>query len=512
MPSCLDVDEGESSRYDQYFQTERVKHVLKDRAIQGGALTYLTRLASYAIQLVGTVVLARLLAPEDFGLVSMVTSLNGILLQLRDIGLSDAVIQAKTVNQRQMSTLFWINAVSNSGISLAIVFLAPLIAGFYHEPRLQAITVILSLSFIFYGLSDMHFALLKRSMKFWSISAAQIISGLVSTIAAILLAWQGYGYWALVAKNVVLVLCMVIVGWAVCGWRPGLPSRKSGTKHLIFFGANSVGYLIINYFTRNLDKTLVGRKFGATELGYYDKAFSLYQLPVSQLSMALHQVAVTTLSKLRSEPAEYKRYYLNAVGIIAFLGMPICAFFASTSQELIGLVLGPKWVRTAELFFLLTISGGVHIIYSTQEWLHVSLGRADRWLRWGIIAFIVTIAGYAIGILVSTKAVAIAYTASIFILTGPALAYAGKPIGLRFREVLASFWRYLAAAAGAGVACRLVLTYLVGQWPLALRLLIGLIVFTPLYLGGVILLFGSAKPLRGFLRLIHTFIRTPLIK
>ncbi|MGA2381791.1 MAG: oligosaccharide flippase family protein, partial [Spirochaetia bacterium] len=233
MPSRLDVDEGESSRYDQYFQTERVKHVLKDRAIQGGALTSLTRLASYAIQLVGTVVLARLLAPEDFGLVSMVTSLNGILLQLRDIGLSDAVIQAKTVNQRQMSTLFWINAVSNSGISLAIVFLAPLIAGFYHEPRLQAITVILSLSFIFYGLSDMHFALLKRSMKFWSISAAQIISGLVSTIAAILLAWQGYGYWALVAKNVVLVLCMVIVGWAVCGWRPGLPSRKSGTKHLI---------------------------------------------------------------------------------------------------------------------------------------------------------------------------------------------------------------------------------------------------------------------------------------
>lgn len=512
MASSAPVTEPKVSRYDRYFQTEHVTRSLKERAIQGGALTYITRLGNFVIQLVGTVLLARLLLPEDFGLISMVTSLNGILLQLRDIGLSDAVIQAKTLDQRQMSTLFWINVASNSAISLAIVFLSPLIAGFYHEPRLLAITIILSLSFIFYGMSDMHFALLKRNMHFWSITAAQIISNLVSNVVAILLAVRGFGYWALVLKYVVLVVCMVVVAWATCRWRPGLPSRKSGIRHLIFFGANSVGFLVANYFTRNLDKTLVGWKFGATTLGYYDKAFNLYQVPVSQLSMALHQVAVSTLSKLRSDPVEYRRYYLNAVGIIALLGMPICAYLASTSQELILLLLGPKWANTTELFFLLTISGGVHIIYSTQDWLHVSLGRADRWFRWGVFAFLVTVVGYAVGVLISPRAVAIAYTASIFVLTAPALSYAGKPIGLRFRDILASMWKYFVAAAIAGVACRLVLSHALGHWSYVLRLLVGLFVFTPIYLGGVVLLFGSIKPLRNFFSLILTFVRKPLIK
>lgn len=503
----------EISPYDRYFQADRVKHVLKQRAVQGGALTYLTRLFNYLIQLIATIFLARLLTPADFGLITMVTSLNGILLQLRDIGLSDAVIQARTLDQRQMSTLFWINALSNTGISLVVVLLAPLIAGFYREPRLWAITVILSLSFVFYGLSDLHFALLKRSMQFWKIAAAQIISTFASNFVAVILAWQGYGYWALVVRNVVLAVCMVVVAWATCNWRPGLPSRGSGAKHLVFFGANTVGYLVMNYFTRNLDKTLVGRKFGATELGYYDKAFSLFLMPVSQFTSALHHVAVSTLSKLRSDPAEYKRYYLNAVHIIAFVGMPICAFFASSSKELVFLLLGPKWVaNTTELFFLLTVSGGLHIIYSTQEWLHVSLGRADRWFRWGIFAFVITVAGYVLGLLIGMKAVAIAYSLSVFALTGPAIWYAGKPIGLRFREVLASFWRYFAAAAAGGVACRLVLTYLLGEWSPVPRLIAGLVVFIPLYLCAVILLFGSIKPVKNFVHLVLSFLRQPIVR
>jgi O-antigen/teichoic acid export membrane protein len=493
--------------HERYFETDRVKPVLRERAIQGGVVTYLSRIINYLVQMGGTVVLARLLIPEDFGLIAMVTSLNGILLQLRDIGLSDAVIQARSVDQRQMSTLFWINALFNSGLCLSIVALAPLIARFYNEPRLLAITIVLSLSFVFYGLSDLHFALLKRGMHFWSIALAQIVGNVISNVAAILLAWRGYSYWALVVKSVAFAVCMVAVAWIACGWRPGLPVRKSGTRHLISFGANTMGYLTMNFFTRNLDKTIVGWRYGAVPLGYYDKAFNLFLLPISQLAMSLHHVAVTTLSKLRSEPLEYKRYYLRAIEIIAFLGMPVCAYLGSVSEEFIVFLLGPKWIKSAHLFFLLTISGGVHIIYSTHEWLHVSLGRADRWFRWGIIAFVVTVIGYVVGMTISMEAVAIAYSLSIYILTGPALAYAGKPIGLRFREIFASFWRYFLAAAVAGICCRLFLSFVLNYGPLVLRLLTGAAIFVPVYIVAVIGLFRSVAPIVKLISIVASFFR-----
>jgi PST family polysaccharide transporter len=493
--------------YERYFETGQIKQTLKERAIQGGVLTYISRIINFIIQMAGTVILARLLVPEDFGLIAMVTSLNGILFQLRDIGLSDAVIQAPKIDQRQLSTLFWINALFNSCLSLVIVAASPLISRFYREPRLTAITIVLSLSFILYGLSDFHFALLKRGMHFWKITGAQIGANLVCNLAAILLAWRGYRYWALVARNVAFAVSLVAIAWIVCDWKPGPPVRKSGTKHLLFFGVNSIGYLTLNFFTRNIDKTIIGWRFGAIQLGFYDKAFNLFLVPVSQLTMALHHVAVTTLSKLRSEPEKYKRYYLNAVSIISFLGMPVCAFLGSVSQEMILLLFGPKWVQSVELFFLLTISAGVHLIYSTQEWIHVSLGRADRWLRWGAIALVVTVAGYVVAMLISTRAVAVAYTLSVYALVGPAIAYAGKPIGLRFSEVLFACWRYFVGAAVAGACCRLLLSYGFSQGALVLRLLAGFSLYVAAYLIAVIALFRSAEPIRKFIVLALSFFR-----
>jgi O-antigen/teichoic acid export membrane protein len=503
-------EEGRSSGGDRYLKTDDLKVVLKARAIRGGVLTYLSRLINYPVQLASTVLLARLLIPEDFGLVTMVTSINGILLMLRDIGLGDAVIQAKSINQRQMSTLFWINALFNCGVALVVVVLSPLIAVFYHEPRIQSICIILSLTFIFYGISDLHFAILKRNMQFGSITVAQLLSSVASNLAAVLMAWKGLGYWSLVARNVVMAVTMVAVGWIACGWRPGLPSRRSGTKPFLFFGANSIGYLIVNYFSRNLDKTMVGKKFGAVPLGYYDKAFSLFLLPVSQLTSALHHVAVTTLSKLRDEPPEFKRYFLTAIEIIAFFGMPVCFFLCSMSRDVVLILLGPKWIATSELFFILTASGGMHIIYSTQEWLHVSLGRSDRWFRWGIFAFIVTVAAYVAGLMISMKAMALAYSLSVFALTGPAIAYAGKPVGLRFREVFSSFWRFFAAAALAGLCCWLVVGSMKGQGSHALRLLVDFLVYVVAYLLGVVALHRSVKPILRFISLVGSFfLRVP---
>ena len=215
-----------------YFSTDHLKEDLKKHAIRGGGISIFSRTASYAIQLGGTIVLARLLTPGDFGLVAMVTAITGFFLIFKDLGLTDATIQKTEINHKQISTLFWINFASSIAITLIIIAVSPLIAWFFGEPKVEQIAIVSSISFVFAGLSTQHIALLKRGMLFVQITYIEILATLGSAVTGIFLAWYGWGYWALVARPIALGLLLAIGAWIVCGWRPGLPAIRSGVRSL----------------------------------------------------------------------------------------------------------------------------------------------------------------------------------------------------------------------------------------------------------------------------------------
>jgi len=486
-----------------YFDTNDLRSNLKKHAIRGGGVTVLSRMVNFFIQTLSTMVLARILVPEEFGLIAMVISACGFLVIFNDLGLTDATIQETEINHKQISTLFWINIAATAAIVLIVVALSPLIAWFYSEPKLKKITIIWSTYLILSALSTQHVALLKRKMLFSLISVNEIAAALISNLSAIILALNGWSYWSLVIRQILQAFCMTVGAWILCRWCPTVPCPRSDVRSMITFGVNATGSFIIGYFTRSLDKILIGWRYGAQQLGYYFKAYYLFVLPATQLTTALQNVATATLSKLRNQPSMYHDYYLKAISVMSFIGMPISFFFMIESENLVLLLLGPQWDKTIEIFRILAAGTGVWMLYSTIYWLHASLGRADRLLRWGIFAFFITTAAILIGLNFGPKGIALAYTCTLYLITGLGIKYASKPINLKFRSVLSATWRYFTSALFAGLLC----WYIIQSFDLALnrlaRLIISFLLFNTLYLILVVLFHRNIQPITSFISVIR---------
>lgn len=450
-------------------------------------------------------VLARLLVPSDFGLVAMVTVISSILVEFGTLRLGDATVQKEEINHQLVSTLFWINVALCTALALLFIAVSPFIAWFYKEPRLKAITMIIAGGFIFSGLSIQHAALLRRRLEFYKLTSITIAATIICDGMAIVLAWQNCGYWALVARHIGLPITFAIGLWTLCRWIPGLPSKTAGVAPMLKFGINSLGNYTTDYLSRSLDKVLVGWRYGTQSLGFYERAYHLFVLPVNQLSYPLTSVAVATLSRLQNEPEKFRHYYLNALAIIAFIGMPLSAVLTLIGKDLILLLLGPQWDEAGNIFTFFAPGVGMMLVYGTNGWIHLSTGRADRWFRWGIIAFLTIAVFYVIGLPFGGSGIAIAYAAFFFITTLPCLIYAGTPVNLRLASVVSIIWKYCISALGAGLICWLIyhsfdsIFYLFNELNILARIPVSAVLCIVIYLGLLIAISGGTKEIRRFL-------------
>ncbi len=495
-----------------YFNTEHLKSGMKRKAVRGAGAVVFSQILVYGIQMLGTLVLARLLTPGDFGLVAMVTAFSMLLQNFGIVGFTEAIIQKDEINHKQISTLFWINLLISLLLTVIFVFSAPLIVWFYKKSELKLITIITAFGFIFNCLATQHLALLRRNMRFYSITANDIIAATISVLLAIALAWWGWGYWALVVKCVSLPFITAIGAWIICKWRPGLPALGTGVSSMVKFGINAFSSYSLYYFSRNLDKVLIGWYHGTISLGNYDRAYHLFVLPANQLSHPLTSVAVATLSRLKNDPEKFKRYYLKAVSILAFIGMALSAMLALIGNDLILLALGPQWDTAGKIFSVFGPCIGIMLIYFTNGWLHLSLGRPDRWFRWNIVAFIVTAISFVIGLPFGPLGVAVGYTISFYVLIFPNLLYAGKPINLEFLSIVSVIWKYLASALVSGLLCWYILyslditsNFFIGL-SISARLLLSSIFCIIMYLMLIIMLYKNTRPISEFFSTVREMV------
>jgi PST family polysaccharide transporter len=470
-------------------------------AVRGAGVTVLSGGLVLAVQIIATVVLARLLTPADFGLVTMVTTFSLLLINFGLNGFTEAVLQRREIDRFLVSNLFWINA--GVGLLLTIVFAAAgsLLAWFYGDTRLASVAVAISTTIFVTTLSVQHLALLKRAMRFSVVSANDLLARAVSVSVSILLGLAGWGYWALVSGVVAQTLSACIGAWFLCRWVPSLPRRVVGTASMVRFAMSTYGRFIANYCTWNLDNLLVGWRFGPVSLGFYKKAYDLFSLPASQLVAPLTSVVVSTLSRLNRDSAQYRRYLLRALGLTAFVGMGIGADLTLVGRDVIRLLLGPGWEESGRIFTFLGPGIGAMLLYYTHGWVHLSIGRADRWLRWGIVEFTVTGLLFVAGLPWGPVGIAVAWTLSFWILTIPALWYAGRPIQLGIATVIAAIWKYLLASLLAGgasvVISRQLPSFVAASGSIVALAHIAMIstLFGILYLGAVILLHRGCAPL-----------------
>jgi PST family polysaccharide transporter len=483
---------------------------LRRLAVRSAGITLLSGGVGLAMQIISTVILARLLTPADFGVVAMVTTFSLLLASVGQIGFPEAIVQREEMNQRLASNLFWINV--GGGVLLTVVFAASgsLLARFYHDRRVAHVAIGTSLTIFLIMTSVVHLALLKRAMRFSAVSANDIIARAVSVAVSVFLGWAGWGYWALVGGAIALPLSQSIGAWFLCRWVPGLPRRHvAGTGSTLRFALNTYGRFGVNYATRNTDNLLIGLRFNAQSLGFYKKAYDLFALNATQFVNSLTLVFVSALSRVRRDSDEYRRYLMGALTVMACFGMGLAGVLTLVGKDLIRVLLGPRWDESGRIFTFFGPGIGAMILYYTHGWIHLSIGRADRWFRWGIVEFSVTVLLFLAALPWGPAGVAIAWTASYSLLMIPAIWYAGKPIGFTVGPLLAAVWRYILASLLASFSTNLIIRRIpslsgaLGATGAAVRIVVVSLVLGVLYLSAVVLFHGSFEPIYQIFRLLR---------
>jgi O-antigen/teichoic acid export membrane protein len=486
---------------------------LRHAAVRGVGAMLLSGGLGLVIQVFAVVVLARLLTPRDFGLLTMVTTFSLLLANFGVNGITEAVVQREVIDHQLASNLFWINVGGSLLLAVGFASAGPLLSRLYKDPLVAGVADGVAATIFLTGLSVVHVALLKRAMRFSTTSFNEILSRIVLVASSIVLAWAGWGYWALVAGAVAQTLSLCIGSWAACLWIPTLPRRHVGTRPMIRYAASTYARFSIGYFTNNLDNFLVGWRLGPASLGFYKKAYDLFALPAYQLSTSLTIVGVSTLSRLQNNWVQYRRYLLSAIGVTAFVGMGLGMNLTLVGKDLILVLLGAKWQESGRIFTLFGPGIGIMMIYSTHIWIHLSIGRADRWLRWGMIDLGVTTLFLFTGLRWGGEGIAVAWVASYWVLAFPALWYAGQPINLGISAIIRAVWRYILAsllAAGASVlflpAVRSLFVADLGLFAAVGRMIVITILFGSFYVGAVMLLHWGTAPIRQFAGLVREMI------
>jgi O-antigen/teichoic acid export membrane protein len=386
---------------------------LKRLALRGGLAKLFGQAGNFTLRLGFMIVLARLLQPEDFGLVAMVTAVTGVLELFASAGLSMATVQRSMINNEQISTLFWINILVGMMLGLLCLLIAPLLVAFYREPRLFWVIAAIGGGFLFNAAGVQHLALLQRQMRYVTLAAIEFSCQLTSLGIGICIAIAGYGYWALVAAAVALPAIMTVSVWVATGWIPGRLRRNVGIRSLLHFGGTITLNGVISYMTYNFDKFILGRVWGATALGQYGVGSQLINTPTSNLNMAIGGVIFSTLSRLQNDAVRFRSYFLKGYSLNISMTLPVTIFSAVFAEDIIYVVLGPKWADAAAIFRLLAPAVLVFGVINPLGWLLWSSGRHMRSLKISLVIAAIVIIACLAGLPYGPKGVAIGFSAAM---------------------------------------------------------------------------------------------------
>jgi PST family polysaccharide transporter len=455
---------------DRHFRTDHLSDDLGGRSARGGAVTLASQGFKFFTGMAATIILARLLTPQDYGLIGMVAIVINFVSMFQYLGLSTATVKWAQLNHQQVSTLFWLNMALSVVITLVTAASGPLLAWFYGDSRLTWITLGYAISIIFTGLLIQHEAILSRQMRFTALAVIDISSLLAGLTVALIAAWYGAGYWALVLSQLVSTLARVLGTWTGCKWRPGLPVRGSGIRAILSYGGNLTGFSFINFFSRNLDNALIGRFWGPYQLGLYAKAYQILLLPMDQINAPIAAVAVPALSRLSDSPERYRKAYLSVLEKIAMITMPGIAFMIATSDWLVLLLLGSQWRGAGRIFMLLGLAAIIQPVTRTALWMFTTQGRTSELLKWGAIGGGIAVVAIIAGLPWGATGVAASYAAADLCISTPLLFwYVGRKGPVRTSD----FYRTIGPSICAA-GCTLVMLFVLRDWlglfPLFVRL------------------------------------------
>lgn len=404
---------------------------LKAQAAAGVKWTAASSAITISLQALQLTVLARLLSPEEFGLMAMVMVVVGFVQAYADAGISAAIIHRQDVTSEQLSSLYWLNILSGV-LAFGIAWLiTPLVVLFYREPRLVPLLHMTALTFLIVPFGKQFEILLQKEMRFNWLSKLQIVAIAVGVTTAISLAMLGQGVWALVwgllSQEAVRTVLLVLVGRR--RHRPTFHFARRDLDGYLSFGLYQMGERSINFLAQRTDQLLLGSLLGAQALGYYNFALNLAIQPISKINPIVTRVAFPLFAQVQDDTRRLRQGYLKIVSLLTAVNAPILVGLAAVAPRAVPLIFGEKWIDAVDLVQILACVALLRSIGNPIGSLLLAKGRAGLGFTWNTVLFSVSIPAIYLGAkLGDARGVALALAGLQLALQVPAYVYLVYPL------------------------------------------------------------------------------------
>lgn len=358
---------------------------LKRKTISGLFWTFSDLIMNQGIQVVIQVILARLLLPEDFGLIGMITVVIAVSISIMDSGFANALIREKNVTQKDYSTVFYFNLITSIVLYIIIFFSAPLISSFFAEERLIKILRILALTLIINSFGLVQRTMLTKKINFKTQTKISVIASVSSGIIGVIMAFIGFGVWSLVIRTLLMDLVQSILLCTYNKWIPSLEFDINSFKKFFRFGWKLLVSGLINTLYNNVYYLIIGKGFSALELGYYTNASKLKDTATQSITSAIQKVSYPVLSNINTNDAKLKSSYKKILKNASFIIFPVIIGLASVANPLIKSLFGAKWIPSIIYFEILCFEGMLYPIHAINLNVLQVKGRSDLFLKLEII-------------------------------------------------------------------------------------------------------------------------------
>lgn len=416
------------------------KSNIRQKVVSGSFWTVFSNISSQAITFGVTVILARLLTPEDFGVVAITSVFTGVIMLFQDLGMGSAIIQRKSINDDYLTTSFTVSLLVGILIALALCAASPFIADFYGVKIIEYILIVSSLGFVLSPFVSIHTSLLTKGLDFRKIAFINILTQALSGGFSIALAFLDYGVWSLVLGRIITQPLLIPVVWHIVKWRPRFKIVGKCFHDLFGYSSNLLGFNILNYFSRNFDNLIIGKFLGAQPLGYYSVAYNLMLKPLQLISWSIGKVLFPVFSTIQDDARKTREVYLRIIRTISLVTFPMMTGLIMVSEEFILSVYGPQWRPAIMPLQLLCLVGAVQSVGTTGGVILNSRGRTDITFKLGVFSTGVTLAAFLIGIKWGLLGLIIAYMSVSVPLFLIGQHYVNKLIDLKMTDFLKSLF------------------------------------------------------------------------
>jgi O-antigen/teichoic acid export membrane protein len=451
---------------------------LRSRVLHGIAWKVVSQVVVQFSRVVVAIVLARLLAPEDYGLAAMVLVFAALIFIFSDLAFGAALVQRRAVSERDRSTAFWMTFAGGLAFTLIGIALSGPIARLYGEPEVRPLFAALSLSFFVTALGTTQKALLTREMDFRRLEVRLMVGTVAAAAAGIGAAAFDAGAWAIITQQLVLAAVSTALLWFSSPWRPRLEFSLASLRSMSGFTGNVLGTQILFYVSRNADNLLIGRFLGSAPLGAYALAYNLVFLPLSRVASPIQEVLFPAFSRLQEDRRSLASAWLRVNRLVAALCLPALLGLVIVAPEFVVVVLGEKWEAAIPVIQILAWAGLLQSLQRLNSSVLQACNSTGTLFRFSLVASTANVISFAVGLRWGIVGVAACYALSNTFLQPLYTWLTARAVGVSFASTVRGFSgvvqasllmavgvvvaRFLLLDEGASAAPTLLLCVLVG--------------------------------------------------